>query len=67
MQEYSADDINRRHFKMQVFLGVLRVKMLITTKADNTDASNNKKENKTKKKKKKKKKTKNKKTHEICP
>ena len=25
MQEYSADDINRRHFQMQVLLGVLRV------------------------------------------
>ena len=25
MQEYSADNINRRHFQMQVLLGVLRV------------------------------------------
>ena len=26
LQEYSADDINRRHFQMQFFLGALMVK-----------------------------------------
>ena len=26
LQEYSADDINRRHFQMQFFLGALTVK-----------------------------------------
>ena len=31
LQEYSADDINRRHFQMQVFLGVLRVKSFAVT------------------------------------
>ena len=28
LQKYSADDINRWHFQMQVFLGILRVKRL---------------------------------------
>ena len=34
LQEYSADDINRRHFQMQVLLGVLRVKNTIQKLAD---------------------------------
>ena len=36
LQEYSADDINRRHFQMQVFFAFLGLKMSV---AENFTAS----------------------------